>query len=271
MSDIFISIGNFTIKWYSVLMLLALLIGISMIMKEANKLKINENFTTNLIFWTIIFAVIGARLYYVLFNLNYYKLHPNEIIKIWEGGIAIHGAIIFGSLFIIIYTLKYKVNTLKMFDVFAPALFLGQAIGRWGNFFNQEAHGTQTTLEFLQNLKLPNFIIDGMNISGIYYHPTFLYESIWNLIGFVILIIVRKRKYLKIGTLTSLYLMWYSAGRFMIESLRTDSLMLGEFKVAQIVSIILFLIGLIIFIFTHRGSKLDDLYKEVPKKQDIKF
>lgn len=271
MSDIFITIGNFSIKWYSILMFLALIVGIFMITKEADKFKINENFTTNLLFWTIIFAIIGARLYYVLFNFDYYKFHLDEIIKIWEGGIAIHGAIIFGAFFIIIYTIKYRVNTIKMFDIFAPALLLGQAIGRWGNFFNQEAHGSVTTLQFLKSLKLPDFIINGMNINGIYYHPTFLYESIWNLIGFIILIIARKRKYLKIGTLSSIYLMWYSIGRFMIESLRTDSLMLGDFKMAQVVSIILFVVGLIIFIFSHKGSKLDNLYNEKDEKQNIKF
>jgi len=271
MSDIFISIGNFSIKWYSILIFVALIVGILIINREADRFKIDENFITNLIFWTIIFAIIGARAYYVLFNLDYYKIHPNEIIKIWEGGIAIHGAILFGAVFVILYTLKYKVNSLKIFDICVPALLIGQAIGRWGNFFNKEAYGAATTLEYLKKLNLPQFIINGMNINGIYYHPTFLYESVWNLIGFIILMIFRRRKYLKIGTLTSIYLMWYSIGRFLIEILRTDSLMLGDFKMAQIASIILFIVGLIIFIYSHRGSKLDDLYNNKTEKQNIKF
>ena len=176
----------------------------------------------------------------------------------------------FGGLFIIFYTKKYKVNTLKIFDIFAPALLLGQAIGRWGNFFNGEAHGPATTLSFLQNLHLPQFIIDGMNINGVYYQPTFLYESIWNIIGVVILLILRRRKYTKIGSITGAYLMWYSLGRFFIESLRTDSLMWGTFKIAQIVSLVLFLIGLLIIILSRKKSKLENLYNE-KEEVNIKF
>ncbi len=262
MNDILIDLGFITIKWYSVLMLVALLIGIFMISKEAKRFNIDDNFITNLLFWTIIIGIIGARLYYVVFEWDYYSAHPTEILKIWEGGIAIHGAIIFGTLFIIFYTKKYKLRTLKITDIIVPALCIGQVIGRWGNFFNGEAHGPATTLAFLQSLHLPQFIIDGMNINGTYFQPTFLYESLWNLIGFIVLIVIRKRKYLKIGSLTSIYLMWYSVGRFFIEGLRTDSLMLGEFRIAQIISIVLFIIGLIIFIISHRGSKLDNLYNE---------
>ena len=262
MNDVLIDLGFITIKWYSVLMLVALLIGIFIISREAKRFNIDDNFITNLLFWTIIIGIIGARLYYVVFEWDYYSAHPTEILKIWEGGIAIHGAIIFGTLFIIFYTKKYKLRTLKITDIIVPALCIGQLIGRWGNFFNGEAHGPATTLAFLQSLHLPQFIIDGMNINGTYFQPTFLYESLWNLIGFIVLIVIRKRKYLKIGSLTSIYLMWYSVGRFFIEGLRTDSLMLGEFRIAQIISIVLFIIGLIIFIISHRGSKLDNLYNE---------
>ena len=178
MSDTLLDLGFISIKWYSILMLIALIIGIFMINKEANRFKISDNFITNLLFWTIILGIIGARLYYVIFEWDYYSIHPNEIIKIWEGGLAIHGGILFGALFIIFYTAKYKVKTFKITDIFVPALLLGQSIGRWGNFFNKEAHGPQTTLEFLEKLNLPQFIIDGMYINGVYYHPTFLYESL---------------------------------------------------------------------------------------------
>ena len=262
MNDVLIDLGFITIKWYSVLMLIALLLGIFIINREAKKFNINDNFITNLLFWTIIIGIIGARLYYVIFEWDYYSAHPTEILKIWEGGIAIHGAIIFGTLFIIFYTKKYKISTLKITDIIVPALCLGQVIGRWGNFFNGEAHGPETTFAFLNSLHLPQFIIDGMNINGKYFQPTFLYESLWNLICFILLIVLRRRKHLKIGTLTSIYLMWYSVGRFFIEGLRTDSLMLGEFRIAQIISIVLFIIGFVIFIISHRGSKLDNLYNE---------
>lgn len=271
MSDIFLDLGFFQIKWYSFLMCIALIFGIILITKEAKRFKISEDFITNLIFWTVIIGFIGARLYFVAFNWDYYSVHLNEIYKIWEGGIAIHGGIIFGALFIVLYTKKYKVKTLKIFDIMAPALLLGQAIGRWGNFFNGEAHGPQTTLAFLQNLHLPQFIIEGMNIGGVYYEPTFLYESIWCLLGVIILLIIRRMKYIKIGNISAIYLMWYSIGRFFIEGLRTDSLMLGDYRIAQIISIVLFLVGLLILILSKRKSKLENLYNEVEDTKNIHF
>lgn len=270
MSDTLIDLGFISIKWYSFIICLALVIGILLITKEAKKFKIDDNFMTNLLFWTIIVSIIGSRLYYVIFEWDYYSSHLIDIFKVWKGGLAIHGAIIGGAIFIILYTRKYKINTLKICDIIVPALCIGQAIGRWGNFFNSEAHGPATTLSFLQSIRLPQFIIDGMYINGTYYQPTFLYESIWTLIGFIILIILRRYKRLKIGYLTGIYFMWYSIGRFIIESLRTDSLMLGNFKMAQVISVILFVIGLIIFILSHRGSKLDNLYNE-KEEANIKF
>ena len=265
-----ITLGIISIKLYSIIICIALFIGILLINNEAKKHKINQDFITNLMFWTVIVSIIGARIYYVVFEWGYYSKNLIDIFKIWEGGLAIHGAIIAGALFIILYTYKYKTNTLKMFDIIVPALCLGQAIGRWGNFFNQEAHGPSTTLSFLQSIKVPQFIIDGMYINGTYYHPTFFYESVWTFMGFIILIILRHFKRLKIGTLTGVYLMWYSIGRFLIESLRTDSLMLGNFKMAQIISIILFVVGLLILILCNRGSKLDNLYSDI-REDNIKF
>jgi len=271
MSDIFLDLGFFQIKWYSFLICIALILGIFLITKEAKRFKISDDFITNLIFWTVIIGFIGARIYFVIFNWDYYSIHTDEIYKIWEGGIAIHGGIIFGSLFILLYTKKYKVKTLKIFDIIAPALLLAQAIGRWGNFFNGEAHGPVTTLAFLEKLHLPQFIIDGMNIGGIYYQPTFLYESIWCLVGVLILLIVRRMKYTKIGNIASMYLIWYSIGRFFIEGLRTDSLMLGDFKIAQIISIVLFFIGILLLILSKKKSKLENLYNEVEEQKNIKF
>ena len=139
-----------------------------------------------------------------------------------------------------------------------------------GNFFNQEAHGAATTYAKLKDMNIPEFIIENMNINGIYYTPTFLYESIWCLLGAIVLMIAKKFKYLKVGQLTSIYLMWYSAGRFVIEASRTDSLMLGGFKVAQLVSVLLFLVGLFAFMVLSRKSKFENLYSEANADQ-IRF
>ena len=201
---------------------------------------------------------LGARLYYVLFNLDYYLSNLSEIPAIWHGGLAIHGGIIGGTLTIIIYSLKHKKNKndiIRYLDICAIGILIGQIIGRWGNFFNQEAHGGETTREFLQSIHLPNFIINGMNIGGLYYHPTFLYESLLNLIGLIILLIIRKYKNIKTGMILSIYLMWYSVVRFFIESMRTDSLMLYSLKMAQVISIIFFILGIIIFIYSYKNNQ----------------
>ena len=137
-----------------------------------------------------------------------------------------------------------------MTDIAVPSLIIAQAIGRWGNFFNSEAHGPVTTLANLESFHIPKFIIDGMYIEGVYYHPTFFYESLWCILGFIVLLLVRRfYKTLKTGQLTCIYLMWYGLGRLFIESLRTDSLMLGSFKVAQLVSLSCFLIGLLFYLY----------------------
>jgi len=168
-----------------------------------------------------------------------------------------------------IYCKKYKANLLKITDMTVVPLLISQAIGRWGNFFNSEAHGVVTSYEQLKNLLIPEYVINGMEIAGLYYHPTFYYESIWCLIGFIILLVLRRLKYIKTGQLTAIYLMWYSFGRFFVESLRTDSLMLGGFKVAQIISIILFITGLIMLMILSRKGKFEDLYNN--EEQNIRF
>ena len=221
----------------------------------------------NLAFWAIVIGIIGARIYYVIFNFNLYKNDIFSIFKIWEGGLAIHGGIIAGVITIALYCKKYKMQFLRITDLCIAPLLLAQALGRWGNFFNGEAHGAATSLAHLRSLHIPEFIIKGMNISGIYYEPTFLYESIFCLVGFIIILIVRRGKYIKVGMQTALYLMYYSVIRFFIESLRTDSLMLGGFKVAQIVSILLFLTGLIMIMMISRKSKFEDLYNNIYKNE----
>lgn len=263
MNPIAFELFGYEFRWYSILLLIGMIIAIFLFIKEGKRFNIPKDFTFNLAFWVIIFGIISARIYYCIFNFELYKDNLIDIFKIWEGGLAIHGGIIGGFITLLIYTKKYSVNTYKITDMAVVPLLLAQSIGRWGNFFNSEAHGVATNYNFLKNtLHLPTFIVDGMKIGNVYYHPTFFYESLYCFIGFIILLFVRRYRYLKRGQLTCLYLMYYSVGRFFIESLRTDSLMLGGFRVAQIVSIVLFIIGLIIFMILGRKGRFEDLYNE---------
>lgn len=254
-----INIGPITIYWYSFMIMLGIIIAYYIIIKEAKKQK-NKEYIDNLIFYIVIFGIIGARLYYVIFEFDNYKYDLLSIFKIWEGGIAIYGAIIAGILVIAYFSKKKQKELLDTTDIIVPGLIIGQAIGRWGNFFNQEAHGTKVTLEYLKSLHLPNFIIEGMHINGSYYHPTFLYESIWCLIGFIVLLVIRKYTKRKKGIITYSYFIWYGIGRLFIEGLRTDSLYIGSIRVSQLVSIILILIGVIGIIINIIKTK-----KEVKK------
>lgn len=263
MSRVAIDLGFIQIYWYTIFILLAVLVAGLVAYHEIKKQKIDQEFFINLLFYTVIIGIIGARIYYVLFNWSYYSNNLIEIFEIWNGGLAIHGGIIAGGLFALFYSRKYKVNTFKLLDIMVVALIIGQAIGRWGNFFNQEAFGPIVSKDFLVSLKLPAFIVDGMYINGSYHHPTFLYESLWNIIGFVVLLLIRKFKnYLKTGQLTGFYCAWYAIGRFFIEGLRTDSLMLGSIKMAQLVSILMFIAGILLIVIRRKGSRFDNLYKE---------
>jgi len=264
-NPIFLEIGVIKIYWYSITMFIGILLGGSLVIKEAKKFKISENFMYNLFFYIIPISLLGARIYYVIFNWDYYGNNLTSIFKVWEGGLAIHGAIIAGLLFIIYYTKKHRINTLKILDFIVVGLIIGQAVGRWGNFFNGEAHGPITTLEYLQSLNIPQFIIKGMYIGGNYYIPTFLYESLWCIVGFIILLVIRITN-IKQGIPASFYLIWYGIGRFMIESMRTDSLMLGNLKMAQIISILMIVIGIIMFMYFN-FSKFNRLYKEVDNNE----
>ena len=269
MDRVALDLGFIQIYWYSIFIFLGVFFASIVILKEAKKHKINEDFIVNLIFYGVIFGLIGARLYYVAFNLDYYLKYPLEILEVWNGGLAIHGGIMFGLLTILIYCKKYRVKSLKILDILVVGLIIGQAVGRWGNFFNGEAYGAVVTLEYLQKIGLPEFLINGMYINGAYHHPAFLYESIWNLFGFFALLIIRRYKYLKTGQLTGSYLIWYSIGRFFIEGMRTDSLMLGNFRIAQLVSIGLIIIGILIIILCKKGNHFDNLYQQEEKKQIV--
>lgn len=255
LSRVAIDFGIFRIYWYSIFILLGVISAFSLIYLEAKKEQIPKETLIDMTFNTIIIGIIGARLYYVAFNMNYYLENPIEILKSWHGGLAIHGALLFGALYLLYFCKKNNLNTLKILDIIVPGIILGQAIGRWGNFFNQEAFGPLTTYDILKENHIPLFIIQNMKIAGNYYTPTFLYESIWDFLGFIILLLIRKYRKLKVGQLSGTYLIWYSFGRFFIESLRTDSLMLGNLKVAQLVSILLLVIGILLIMKNRKTVK----------------
>lgn len=260
MNPVAFNIFGAEVRYYSLFILIGVLISYFMIIKEAKRFGIPTDFMFNMFFWTIIIGIIGARLYYVVFNWDYFGSHINEIWQLWNGGLAIHGGILFGLVTIAIYSKKHNVRIARVLDIIVVPLILAQAIGRWGNFFNSEAYGPATTINHLESLHIPEFIISGMKINGIYYTPTFFYESVWCIIGFIIMLFLRRIKYIKVGTIAGFYLLWYGMGRFYIESLRTDSLMFLGFKMAQIVSIVFIAVGAIMILLGLKKSKYEDLY-----------
>lgn len=261
MNPIAISFGNIEIRWYAILILSGFLIGMYLIKKESLRKKLDTNIILDLCFYLVIVSILGARVYYVIFEFDQYKNNLIEIFKIWNGGLAIHGGIIAGIIFTYFYSKKHKINILQITDIIAPALILGQAIGRWGNFFNGEAFGPATTISFLKNIHIPNFIINGMYLYSevdhiyAYRHPTFLYESLWCLLGFIILTLLRRNKKIKIGMITGAYFIIYGIERFFVESLRQDSLMFFNLKVAQIISLIMVILGITLWIYSNKKSK----------------
>lgn len=252
-----INIFGLTIHFYSLCILLGIVLAYIIITKEAVKRGIDKNTISDIIFYGLLCGIVGARLYYVIFNLDYYLSNPGDIIKVWNGGLAIHGGILAGGLFVFFYARKKKLSFLKLADIILPGVIVAQALGRWGNFFNQEAYGSMVNLDTLHNLLVPEFIIKGMYIKGAYYLPTFYFESIWCLLGFAFMIFMRNKYKIKVGTITAIYLIWYSVGRFVIEAFRTDSLMILGLKQAQIISVIGILAGVLILIKKNRK-----LYKE---------
>ena len=261
MPSVAFNLGPLTIRWYSLFILIGVLLAYIVIKREANRFKLPSEFMLNLLFWTFIVGVIGARVYYVIFNFGYYKSDLLEIFKVWHGGLAIHGGIIAGAITIYIYCSKYGINVIKTLDIAVPGLIIAQAIGRWGNFFNNEAYGSVIEYEKLVNLKvIPQFIIDNMNINGNYHLPMFYFESIACLIGFIIILIIRRRKYIKRGQILAFYLIWYGVVRFVIEIYRTDSLMFLNMKMAQLVSVFMVIIGAYIMSVQAKKPTLEELY-----------
>ena len=271
MNPILFSFGSVVIRWYSLFILIAFVVVYTLFKKESWRFRVPQDFVFNLAFWIFILGILGARLWYVLFHLDYYSKNILDIFKIWEGGLAIHGGIIVGVILIFVFCKKYKFRFIRLLDFIAPALLLGQAIGRWGNFFNGEAHGFEVAPEVLKTYLIPKFIIDGMTIDGVTYIPTFLFESFACLVLFIILIAIRRYKYLKVGTLSALYFMGYGIIRFFVEYQRVDALKIGDIRVAQVISVISFIVGLTILIYNSRKGKLDDLYNDRENIPNIKY
>ena len=261
MNRVFVTVGPITIYWYSILILAAVLIGYYIVMQYCKKRGYSVSVIIDMFLYMVIWAIIGARLYYVIFNFSVYKHNLLDIFMIWKGGLAIYGAIIAAIIYVYYYCKKHQMNFLQILDIYSLSLLLGQAIGRWGNFFNSEAYGGPTTYEALKNLRIPEFIIQGMYIDNVYRQPTFLYESLWCLIGVLILWIIRRKHSDKIGKQVCFYLIWYGIGRFFIEGLRSDSLYFGVFRISQIVSIIMIIIGVIGNIIISRKNRVK--FKEI--------
>jgi phosphatidylglycerol---prolipoprotein diacylglyceryl transferase len=249
-------LGWFRLKWYGLLIATAVLIGVNLSMRLGKSRKIDSESIADLAICLVLGAIPAARLYYVAFEWHNYSQHPGDIIKIWEGGIAIHGALIGGSIAAIIFAKFKYISFWQLADIVAPSVALGQAIGRWGNFFNSEAFGSQTDLPWKLCIpRSPN--------SCEYVHPTFLYESLWNLLVFGILMWLfiddNRHHRLKTGSIFLVYLIAYSIGRFAIEGLRTDSLMFGSLRMAQIISLVGIGIGSIglLWLYIRRRSLPD--------------
>lgn len=254
LSGIAFSIGNIDIYWYAILMMFAFIISLVIFKIEDGKFNIKFSAILDLSIYVIPISIISARIYYILFNLNYYISYPMQILNLKAGGLAIYGGIIGGGITCYIFCKKRKINLLDLFDYIVPCLALGQAIGRWGNFINVEAYGSATNLPW------------GMGIieAGKYVevHPTFLYESLVTFSLFILLTAIsNKRKYK--GQITLIYLTIYSFARMIIEGLRIDSLMLGNMRVSQILSLLIFIVAIVLQIKNFKKLFPDvDNYKK---------
>lgn len=244
MNPVAFEIFGLSIRWYGILLSSGILVGILLAYHEAKRLGMNPEYILDLALWCVPAAVIGARLYYVLLEWDYYNGDIMRMINIREGGLAIHGALIAAVLTGYIFTRVKKISFWKTADIVAPSIIIGQAIGRWGNFVNGEAHGGPTSLPW-------GIMVDGMKV-----HPTFLYESLWDLGVFAILLYYRKKKKKVNGEVFLLYGILYSLGRFWIEGLRTDSLMFMGLRAAQLISIATILVfGCVFYIIRHRAKR----------------
>ena len=237
------TIFNIDIMWYAIMITPGMVLAVLISCKRAPKHNLDGDTVLNFVIFCIPIAIIGARLYYVIFNWAWYAGDFMKILNIREGGLAIHGGLLFGFGTAVILCYIWKVRPLNALDLVAPAVALAQSIGRWGNYFNSEAHGGPTDLPW------------AVTIDGATYHPTFLYESIWCFILFWILLYVDNHRKFE-GQTILLYGMLYSVERFFVEGLRTDSLMIGPFRQAQVISIVIIIICLIAYIILNNKNKV---------------
>ena len=242
------SLGPITVRWYGLLIATAMLIAAVGGCKMMRKAGINEDDFLTIFMVTIVAAILGARAYYVIFELPYYMQHPDEIIAIWHGGLAVHGGLLAGVAAIYLGCRHYRISFWQFTDIMAPFMILGQAIGRWGNFFNQEAYGYEVD---------PAAVPWAMWIDGAYRHPTFLYESCWDLLVFFVLLWLARQAWVRRGEIALGYLMLYSMGRVVVEGFRTDSLMLGPLRMAQVMSLVLFAGALLVLLYRRRTGKAE--------------
>lgn len=272
-----IRIGNFTIAYYGIIISIAMLIAFTIVAHFAKKQGINEDIFYDVFIIVIVLGIIGARAYYVIFKWDYYQIRPHEILDIRAGGLAVFGGIILAIIGIAVYCVIKKINVIKVLDVTMIGVAIGQAIGRYGNFFNMEAFGDYTnnivamrlreeyldpaTITFAQSLN----VIEEEGVRYIQAHPTFLYESILSFILFIILVYIISKKHKFDGQLLATYLIGYGIIRAFVESFRTDSLMLGAFKVSQLVAIICIIIGIVIYVLHYKNVKPFDKIYELPE------
>lgn len=239
------SIFGLKIYWYAIIIVSAMIIAILIIKKRDGLYNIRFEKILDLIIFLIPITLISARIFYVIFNLNYYLENPGQILNIRNGGMAIYGGIIGGGITCFFFCKKEKINLLDLMDYLAPELVLGQAIGRWGNFVNIEAYGTKTMLPWRMGIyKLGEYLE---------VHPTFLYESLTCFLIFIILMSIKNKRKFK-GQITYLYFIMYSLERTIVEGLRTDSLMIGTLRVSQILSIVFFTISIVLYTINVAGK-----------------
>lgn len=243
MNPVAFSIFGIDIMWYGILISLGVLLGVLIALKECKRIGFKEEDLLDFLLFAIPVGIIGARAYYVAFSWGYYSQNLDQIINIRNGGLAIHGALIAGGIVSVIFCKKRNINPLQILDILMPSVVLGQAIGRWGNFINQEAYGGPTDLPW------------GIMVDGVKVHPTFLYESTINLLVFIFLMWYRKNRKKNEGEVFSIYLILYSAGRFFVEGLRTDSLMFLNMRVAQLISVASILLGIGLFVYLRKRKE----------------
>lgn len=234
--------GGIEVRWYGIIITLGIILAFSYTAYRAKQESISFDDVLDITIFTVIFGIIGARLYYVLTSLEKYNSFY-DVIAVWEGGLAIYGGIIAGGLTVFLVCRHKKIKFMKMFDATAPGVMIGQLLGRWGNFFNGEAYGEEVAegsiFYFIRMGLVPNI---ESSSKMLYFHPTFLYESVWNLVGFIIINALYKKKKFD-GQIFFMYIAWYGFGRMLIEGLRTDSLYVGVFRISQVVGFLCFVIG----------------------------